>query len=62
MQHCKLAHAGLARPRRDKPTGGAQVTNEIVRQLLEQGGIYSLDKPIGDLRVIVDTRQGAALN
>lgn len=35
------------------------MTNEIVRQLLEQGGMYSLDKPIGDMRSIIDTRYGA---
>ncbi len=33
-----------------------QITNELVRQLLEQGGMYSLDKPIGDMRYITDTR------
>ena len=37
------------------------MTNEIVRQLLDQGGIYSLDKPIGDLKYIVDTRRAIFL-
>ena len=35
---------------------GGQITNELVRQLLEQGGMYSLDKPIGDMRYVTDTR------
>lgn len=39
-----------------------QVTNEAVRQLLEQGGLYSLHKPVGDMMFVVDTRCGTALS
>ena len=41
---------------------GDQVTNELVRQLLDQGGFYSLDKPVGDLKGFVDTRFVGAMS
>lgn len=40
---------------------GDQVTNELVRQLLDTGGFYSLEKPIGDMKMVVDTRCVAAV-
>ncbi len=41
---------------------GDQVTNEAVRQLLETGALYQLEKPIGDQKSIVDCLYIAAMN
>ncbi|KDD75755.1 hydrolytic ATP binding site of dynein motor region D1, partial [Helicosporidium sp. ATCC 50920] len=40
---------------------GDQVTNELVRQILEQQGFYSLAKPIGDMKMLVDIQYVAAI-
>ena len=41
---------------------GDQITNEIVRQLLEQKSMYNIEKPIGDMKYYVDSHFLGAMN
>lgn len=41
---------------------GDQITNEIVRQLLEQKAMYNIEKPIGDMKYYVDSHFLGAMN
>ena len=44
----------LSMPEKNK--WGDQTTNELFRQLLEVNGFYGLERPIGEMKQIVDVR------